>query len=124
MKLTTTQNEHTSLVRNLCKDGHHILQELSPEKCVLIHMAMGISGEAGELLDSIKKHTIYNKSIDLVNIKEELGDLEFFLEGLRQVLNITRRETLSQNITKLTKRYPSGTYSNTDAINRADKHDS
>jgi NTP pyrophosphatase (non-canonical NTP hydrolase) len=84
-------------------------------------MASALQGEAGELFDAIKKHAVYDKDLDLVNVIEELGDIEFYLEGLRQLLEITRDETVKANIKKLTKRYPDGRYSNKHAKERADK---
>jgi NTP pyrophosphatase (non-canonical NTP hydrolase) len=84
-------------------------------------MIMGVSGETGELLDAIKKHVIYRKPLDMPNIIEELGDIEFYMEGLRQQLGVTREQCLQHNIAKLTKRYESGSFSNASAIGRADK---
>jgi hypothetical protein len=43
------------------------------------------------------------------------------MEGLRQGLGITREEVLAHNITKLSKRYSSGSYSDKHAQERADK---
>jgi len=40
-----------------------------------IHMAMGISTEANEILNSYKKSLAYLKDLDITNIKEEIGDL-------------------------------------------------
>jgi NTP pyrophosphatase (non-canonical NTP hydrolase) len=83
-------------------------------------MAMGVSGEAGELLDAIKKSAIYRKPLDIANVIEELGDLEFYMEGIRQSLGITRRECLDANIAKLICRYGDH-YSDEAANARADK---
>jgi NTP pyrophosphatase (non-canonical NTP hydrolase) len=107
------QNQHTILVDRLKKPDQAILENL--------HMILGIVGEAGELCDAIKKHVIYDKPLDRANVVEELGDLEFFMEGLRQRLAITRDETLKGNKEKLTKRYPMGLFTNEDAQRRADK---
>ena len=111
---------HRQLVEDLCKKPIDILQSLGTMDCHLIHMALGISGEAGELLDSIKKTTMYCKPIDIDNIVEELGDLEFYMEGLRNSLNITREQVLEQNISKLRTRY-GDKYSNKAAQDRIDK---
>lgn len=111
---------HPALVRALIKPGQEIKDELTELDAHLWHMATGIAGEAGELLDGIKKAVIYRKEIDKVNIIEELGDLEFFLEGLRQALGISRQITLDANIDKLTIRY-GRKYSNQAAQERADK---
>lgn len=111
---------HSDLVRKLKKKPELILQAMTPLKADLIHMVMGIAGEAGELLDAVKKHTIYNKPLDVENIIEELGDLDFYTEGLRQILGLSRDEILTHNIAKLSKRYQDG-YSDKAAQERADK---
>lgn len=113
--------DHPSLVRALCKKGIAVKEELTHLTAHLLHMAVGISGESGELLDAVKKAAIYNKPLDLVNVIEELGDLEFYLEGFRQGLGLSRDDILAQNISKLSTRYNSGEYSNQQAIDRADK---
>src|SRR5215216_502430 len=113
--------KHSELVNTLAKPGADIVSSLTAENAHLLHMAVGISGEAGELIDAVKKAAIYNKQIDRENIIEELGDIEFYMEGLRQGLGITREETIESNISKLSKRYGSGKYSDQQAKDRADK---
>jgi NTP pyrophosphatase (non-canonical NTP hydrolase) len=113
--------DYSDFVKKLAKDGEVIAQELTGNDAHILHMAIGVSGEAGELLDAIKRPTIYRKDIDLENVIEELGDLEFYMEGLRQGLNITREETIEANKKKLSKRYSSLTYSDSQANARADK---
>lgn len=113
--------EHSTLVCDLKKSPKEIINELKSEQADALHMAVGIAGEAGELLDAIKKWAIYQKPLDLENVIEELGDLEFYMEGLRQSLNLTRIVTLMENIAKLQKRYSKGKYTNDQANERADK---
>jgi NTP pyrophosphatase (non-canonical NTP hydrolase) len=117
------QKAHAEMVGTLVKPGATILKELTPLDCHLWHMASCIPGEAGELFDAVKKAIIYRKELDRVNLVEELGDLEFYLEGLRQALDISREETLQANITKLGKRYLDFKYSNEQAQARKDKVD-
>ena len=105
----------------LAKNGQDIINDLTPEKADLLHMAVGVSGEAGELLDAVKKAVIYNKEMDLENVIEELGDLEFYMSKIRQIVGITREEILKRNIDKLSIRYAKGKYSNDQAQERADK---
>jgi len=111
---------HMNLVYSLVKSGDEMLQTMTSDKCNLLHAVLGIAGEAGELVDAIKKHIIYEKELDHENIVEELGDLEFYLEQLRRQLGICRINTLRANIEKLQKRYPNG-YTNSAACLRADK---
>lgn len=113
---------YAAMVAALAKPGEAILSSLTQDRCHLLHMAVGVSGEAGELLDAVKKVTIYGKPVDRENVVEELGDLEFYMEGLRQGLGITREETLQANVAKLGARYAAGKYSDKAAIARADKN--
>lgn len=112
--------DHPTLVKALAKPGQEIRVVLTGNDCHLWHMASCVCGEAGELLDAIKKSVIYRKGLDRENVIEELGDLEFYLEGLRQGLSITRDETIQHNINKLSKRYGEK-YSDAAAQARADK---
>lgn len=88
---------------------------------MLNHAVMGIAGESGEVVDVIKKHTIYGKPLNLSNVIEELGDEFFYMVFLMQTLNISFKDVLQANMDKLGKRYSSGAYTNEQAIKRADK---
>jgi len=85
-------------------------------------MAVGVSGEAGELLDAIKKHCVYQKPINMENVMEEAGDILFYLTGILNELDMTLEQCIQANMDKLSKRYPNGTYTNAAAIARADKN--
>jgi len=114
---------YEQFVQSIVKSGHDILVQLTPLQASMMHMAVGISGEAGELLDAIKKHSIYQKPLDFDNVKEEAGDILFYLTGLLNDVGITLNECIEANREKLSKRYPNKCYSNADAIRRADKLD-
>ena len=72
----------------------------------LLHGAMGLCTEAGELMDTVKKHVFYGKPIDTVNIVEELGDLGWYFAVICAVLGVSMNEVLTTNIAKLQTRYP------------------
>lgn len=119
--MTTNKINHKDMVATLVKPGKQIRESLTAEDCHLIHMAIGVAGEAGELIDAVKKHTIYRTPLDLENVIEELGDLEFYMEGLRQGLSLSREQILDANIQKLSKRYEGLKYSDKAAKDRKDK---
>ena len=119
MKELLTQFEKMTLA--LAKDGEQIKQEITPEQANLLHMGVGAAGEAAELLDAIKKHVIYQKPLDVENVKEELGDLLFYMSNLMQSVGLSFEEVLQHNVDKLSVRYSSGKYSNAQAQERADK---
>lgn len=113
--------EFNKMTLALAKDGELIKQELTPQQANLLHMGVGASTEANELLDAIKKHTIYQKPLDVENVKEEAGDILFYLSNILQSVGLSFEEVLQHNIDKLSVRYSSGSYSNEQAQQRADK---
>lgn len=52
------------------------------------HMAYGLTGEMGEFIDAVKKHEIYGKELDVVNLHEEYGDLLWYLAGAMYTANL------------------------------------
>jgi NTP pyrophosphatase (non-canonical NTP hydrolase) len=112
--------KYNEFVRKLAKPGSQILAELNPDDCHRLHMAVGISGEAGELLDAVKKATIYRKPLDIANIREECGDLLFYIAGMLDSIGATLDDVAAENVAKLSIRYGKS-YSNEAAIQRADK---
>ena len=86
----------------------------------VIHGALGVSKEAGELLDCAYRHWNYGQPLNRENAIEECGDIEFYLHAFRNAAGITRDETLEGNIAKLRKRYPEG-YTDFHAQTRLDK---
>lgn len=121
----TLFQDHRDMVTTLQKSGEAILAQMTPLKIMCLHMAGGAASEGGELFDAIKRWALFGKELDLVNVREELGDLEFFMEGLRQNLDIDRDQTLHENMLKLmtgsAPRYAGGVFSDAATIARADK---
>ena len=85
-----------------------------------LHAAVGIAGEAGEILDALKKAWVYGKPLDTENILEEAGDILFYLQAMLTECGFSIPDAMAHNIDKLKKRYPEG-WSPTAAIARADK---
>ncbi len=71
-----------------------------------LHMAVGASTEANELLDAYKKWFAYGKEIDKVNVSEEIFDCFWYLVNLCRMLDINIEKGLETNINKLRARYP------------------
>lgn len=93
---------------------------MKPEDLRRLHMAIGAAGEVGELCDAIKKNVFYKKDLDIENIKEEVGDVCWYLANLLSSINSSFEEVMQMNIEKLRKRYPNG-FRHEDAILRRDK---
>jgi NTP pyrophosphatase (non-canonical NTP hydrolase) len=112
-------SDYEQFVFDRIKDPNILVQEASASTLNAWHMATGISGEAGEILEIIKKWAVYGKKFDRADLIKELGDIEFYLEGLRQHFHIDREEVIMANIEKLAKRYVEK-YSDQQAIERKD----
>ena len=117
----TTKTDYDEFVFNLTKTGDDLVLESNATKQALNYALVGLFGEVGELADCIKKHTGYNKEIDTTNLIEELGDIEFYLQAIRNIYNLNRDTILADNRAKLEKRFRLGAYSNKEATERKDK---
>lgn len=87
----------------------------------ILHMAVGLAGEAGELLDAVKKGWAYNKPLDFANMIEELGDALFYIQGMLNFLGLEPDTVIRMNQHKLLKRFPNVAYSDLHAQQRLDK---
>lgn len=72
----------------------------------LIHASMGLSTEAAEFTDALKKHIFYGKELDEVNLKEEIGDILWYAAIALEALDSNFEEVMQTNIDKLSARYP------------------
>lgn len=72
----------------------------------LIHGAMGLSSEAGEILTIVKAHLFYGKPFDNLNMREELGDCFWYLALLAEWMGMTFEDLQEMNLEKLRIRYP------------------
>ena len=119
--MTDQKIPYEDFVAALVKNPEDIYETLTAEKIDLLHGAVGVSGEAGELLDAIKKYVVYNKPLDRENVVEEISDCLFYLQVIMNRLGITREEALDYNVGKLMTRYEGMKYSDKAAQERADK---
>lgn len=86
----------------------------------LMHAVMGLAGEVGEVTDAVKKHVLYNKALDVKNVKEEAGDILWYMALLLDQIGSSFEEVMQMNHDKLEARYPGG-FSEAKAVARADK---
>jgi NTP pyrophosphatase (non-canonical NTP hydrolase) len=79
----------------------------------LLTAAFGMSAEAGEFTEVVKKIFLQGKPYTEENIfhmKRELGDLCWYLAQACMALDITFEEVLEMNYEKLSARYPAGSF--------------
>ena len=72
----------------------------------LCHFAMGLCGESGEVCDAIKKRVFHGRDIPDEHIKEELGDVLWYVANLCNQLGCSIDELMKANMLKLKNRYP------------------
>ena len=87
------------MVSTLLKPGQDIIDSLTPERADALHNAVGLSGEVGELCECIFLG-LADTDISRPNFIEEIGDAEFYIEGLCQ----------NYAIPSLAKPYPTGVF--------------
>jgi NTP pyrophosphatase (non-canonical NTP hydrolase) len=81
------------------------MEELN--KCLTLG-AMGISGEAGEVTDYIKKVIYHSHELSKEKLAEELGDVLWYIGYLTESIGYSLEEIAELNKNKLRKRYPNG----------------
>lgn len=86
----------TTLNRELDKDA------------VLINSVMGLCGEAGESIDIVKKWFAQGHALDRAALKEEWGDIAWYLAEAAYALDSDLESIFAANIEKLRRRYPEG----------------
>ena len=89
----------------------------------LLTAALGISAEAGEFTEIVKKILLQGKPYNEDNVfhmKRELGDICWYIAQACMALDTNFEEILEINYQKLSARYPEGTFSVHKSENRND----
>lgn len=74
----------------------------------LINGALGLTGEAGEVADLVKKYWMQGHPIDSERLAKELGDVCWYIAETATALGYDMETIMQMNIDKLRKRYPAG----------------
>ncbi len=93
--------------------------EYTPEQIMLVWNALGLAGEAGEVVDTVKKAVFHQHGLDRDVLIKELGDVLWYVAALCSKLDVSLSEVMERNIAKLRTRYPEG-YSSAASKVRAD----
>ncbi len=77
------------------------------QKDNLTHAIMGLSAEAGELMDEFKKWRFYHdgRSFPQKPMEEELGDVLYYVFAVCHELGVKPEDIMWQNRNKLRERY-------------------
>jgi NTP pyrophosphatase (non-canonical NTP hydrolase) len=79
----------------------------------LLTAAVGMSAEAGEFTEVVKKIIFQGKPVNeenLFHLKRELGDIMWYVAQACMGLDTTIDEIIEMNVDKLKSRYPGGNF--------------
>ena len=79
----------------------------------LLTAAVGMSAEAGEFTEVVKKMVFQGKPVNednLFHLKRELGDIMWYVAQACIGLGISLEEVIEMNVDKLMSRYPGGEF--------------
>jgi len=69
---------------------------------------MGLNGEAGEVIDLVKKWQYQGHCLEFDKIIDECSDVCWYLAEIAEALGCTIDDFFDHNVEKLMKRYPDG----------------
>lgn len=120
VNVTTSKpsKEHTPFIDRLME----LREEDFPTERLLT-AAVGMSAEAGEFTEIIKKIIFQGKPVNqenLFHLKRELGDIMWYVSQACLGLDISLEEVIQMNFEKLSARYPEGAFSIERSENRKD----
>ena len=120
VNVTTSKpsKEHTPFIDRLMELREN---EFPTER--LLTAAVGMSAEAGEFTEIIKKIIFQGKPVNqenLFHLKRELGDIMWYVSQACLGLDISLEEVIQMNFEKLSARYPEGAFSIERSENRVE----
>ena len=92
------------------KCGHRVIHAMHtiPRYGELLNGALGLTGEAGEVADLIKKAIFHGHELDKDALTKEMGDVMWYVALLCHALGIQLSTVMTENIEKLENRYKDG----------------
>ena len=99
------------------------LEETGVNVSLLLTGAVGISAEGGEFMEIVKKCIFQGKPMDedtQFHAMRELGDIMWYWVNACRALNVDPNEVIAENVRKLEKRYPGGSFDVHYSENRQD----
>lgn len=72
----------------------------------LLHAALGLAGDAGEVCSAVEKYIYYKQELDRLNLIEEIGDCLWYIAQACDALGVDMGNVMATNLVKLKSRYP------------------
>ena len=94
---------------DVCSDISHILKYgFKTASVKLSNIGLGLTGEAGEVADILKKYLHHGHDLDVNELILELGDVLYYICWLCLKIGVDFSELCFENMEKLNARYPDG----------------
>lgn len=87
---------------------HKAMRTAAEQLKELSYAGLGLTGEAGEVADILKKHLFHGHPLDREAFIKELGDVAWYIALCCTLIGEPMEKVLQANIDKLQKRYPNG----------------
>ena len=119
-KFSDYQEQSERTMRLISVDCTDEVARKTHRNLFLAYAGLGLAGEAGEVVEILKKVTYHDHPLDSesqLNIKKELGDVLWYIAYICSILGIDMADVATANIEKLKLRYPDG-FSSEASINR------
>lgn len=94
-------------------------ETLAEPESRLLNGILGLAGEAGEVVDLVKKYKYQGHILDTEHLAEEIGDVCWYIVLLCNSIEYDLETVLKMNIEKLKNRYPAG-FAAEKSINRGE----
>lgn len=82
--------------------------QLSGNDQMLIWSALGLGGEAGEVMEVVSALAVSGVPVDRIALTKELGDADWYNAALCTLIGVDMSDVMQANIDKLRKRFPDG----------------
>jgi len=107
--VTSSESKSGDAFTERIADLHY--QDFPTER--MLTAALGLSAEAGEFTEVIKKIMFQGKPVNeenMFHLKRELGDIMWYFMQACMALDVSPEEVIEMNVDKLKARYPGGEF--------------
>lgn len=110
-------HDYQALAARTLLDGSD--RSISGRDLMMVWNAIGLTGEAGECAELVKKGVLHGHGLDTDKLSKELGDVLWYVAALATTAGLSLGGIMASNIDKLRTRYPDG-FAQADSIARVD----
>lgn len=109
-EVTSLESNSTMVLNNKLID---LEKETGVNIALLLTASIGMASEGGEFSEIVKKCIFQGKPLDddtVFHAKRELGDIMWYWINACRALDLDPNEVVAENVRKLEKRYPGGSF--------------